>query len=291
MESCLVKTGASSAVLGRVHYRRFVEDKKGKLAKITSISPIHNDYKLLDIVRRIYNYEDYYAIQDEAAFILTPSSPFFQHVSRIAAEVNIFHDNVYFSYIDYAGDKDLLQTLDDITKNRYDIYWSNCKKIYNFAKHILMGLYFLHEKKMCHLDIKPENLMVNTRTGKYKIIDFGFSSKYPFDDYVTNVRGTPGYFPKEFDEDDSFWLPKIKANDFHHPIPMLQNRDLVYKVDSYCFGRVLTLMKNIYSDYKVYMCYDNERKFKKKLDEIITCLSEDNVYCRYTVKECIEKYL
>lgn len=291
MESCLIKTGASSVVLGRVHYRRFVEDKKGKLAKITSITPLHNDYKLLNVVRRIDNYEEYYAIQDEAAYILTPNSPFFKHVARIAAEVKIFNDNVYFSYIDYAGDKDLLQTLTDMVENRYDIYWKNCTKIYNFAKHIMTGLNFLHDKEMCHLDIKPENIMVNTHTGKYKIIDFGFSSKYPFDDYVNNVRGTPGYFPKAFEEDESIWMPKIQANDFLSPYPLFENRDLVYRVDSYCFGRVLTLTYNIYVDYKTYACYDSERRIKKKMQEIITCLTEDNVYCRYTIKECLDKYL
>lgn len=291
MESFLIKTGASSVVLGRVHYKRFVEDKKGKLAKITTITPLHNDYKLLDVVRRIDNYEDYYTIQDEVVYILTPNSPFFKHVARIAPEVNIFNDNVYFSYIDYAGNKDLFHTITDIVQNRYDIYWKNSTKIYHFAKHIMTGLKFLHEKEICHLDIKPENIMVNTYTGKYKIIDFGFSSEYPFNDYIANVRGTPGYFPKSFEEDESIWMPKIQANDFLPPFPLSQNRDLVYRVDSYCFGRALTLLYNVYVDYKTYSCCDNERKIKKKIQVIIKCLTEDNVYCRYTVKECLDKYL
>ena len=62
-------------------------------------------------------------------------------------------------------------------------------------------------------DIKPENIMVNKKT-TYKIIDFGFSSKEPFTDYINDLKGTPGYFPKQYDFDKpSDWLPQIKAND------------------------------------------------------------------------------
>ena len=54
----------------------------------------------------------------------------------------------------------------------------------------MTGLKFLHEKKLSHLDIKPENIMVNSRKFKFKIIDFGFCSQEPFQDFVTEVRGT-----------------------------------------------------------------------------------------------------
>ena len=34
------------------------------------------------------------------------------------------------------------------------------------------GLNFLHINS-CHLDIKPENIMINLRDNSFKIIDFG----------------------------------------------------------------------------------------------------------------------
>ena len=45
---------------------------------------------------------------------------------------------------------------------------------------MLEGINFLHEREICHLDIKPENILVKGE--EFRIIDFGFSSKYPFDE-------------------------------------------------------------------------------------------------------------
>ena len=72
--------------------------------------------------------------------------------------------------------------------------------------------------------------------------------------------------------------------------PMRMNRYLVYKIDSYCFGRVLYFLKYLYEDQKIYACYNNERKQNKKLNEIIDSLLHKDVYSRLTILQCIEKY-
>ena len=291
MDHCMLKTGACSVVLGRGHYRHTFPDKKGKLLKITKTTDIHNEFKILHLVRQIKNYSKYYAIPDELAFILRPSDKFYRDIRRLASDADFFYGPLKCYYMDYAGDKDLLDTLKDMLSYKYNTYWTSYSKILRFTKQIMTGLGYLHQNKICHLDIKPENIIVNTRTEKYKIIDFGFSSLEPFDDFVYNVKGTPSYFPKYYPtERVTLWLPKVEANDMKNGIPMIMNRHLVYKIDSYCFGRVLYFLKHLYEDQKVYACYNNERRTNKKLSEILDSLLNNDVYSRLTILQCIEKY-
>ena len=156
------------------------------------------------------------------------------------------------------------------------------------------GLSFLHKKKICHLDIKPENIMVNTTTNEFRLIDFGFSSMEPFEDYVHKIRGTPGYFPKCFNiEEVSPWLPKIKAIDTYSvngEIPFRKDRKLVYKIDSYCFGRTLYYLKYIYKEKVKYSCYNWEKKEGKNIDKILSSLLENDPVKRLTIEDCLTKY-
>jgi len=48
----------------------------------------------------------------------------------------------------------------------------------NYMKQILAGLSAMHEKFIVHLDIKPENILLeNNQSTNIKLVDFGFSSK------------------------------------------------------------------------------------------------------------------
>ena len=46
------------------------------------------------------------------------------------------------------------------------------KDIKNFMKQILMGMNYVHERKIAHRDLKPENILM-TDDGTIKICDFG----------------------------------------------------------------------------------------------------------------------
>ena len=81
-----------------------------------------------------------------------------------------------------------------------------------FAVHIMKGLNYLHNIHICHLDVKAENIMVDTFKRTFKIIDFGFYDIEPFDDYLRNIRGTR-VFSKHFQSEKITALPKIEAND------------------------------------------------------------------------------
>lgn len=295
MDYHLFKTGGVSLVMGRGYYSKFLREKKGKLLKITKTTPLHNELKYVNIIRRIDDCEKYYAIPDELVFLLKPTDEMYKYFQKLVKNSqDIFQGNVKCFYMDYAGSKDMLDTLITMSPYSHFSFWSSYKKILKFIKHILLGLKYLHEKTICHLDIKPENIMIDRYKCRFKIIDFGFASMEPFNDFLSCVKGTSGYFPDAYSQEtETEWLPKIIANDMikiNGNIPMVSDRKLVYKIDSFCFGRVLYFLKYYYDENIVYGCYNNERKKGKIIDKIIDDLVENDVFKRLTVRECLNKY-
>ena len=298
MSHYLLKTGSSSIILGRGHYGNFINIKQGKLLKITNIKDNHNEMKYYKQIRKINHYMKYYVIPDEEEYILDPNDNFYKKLTELLLKNNldtsILNSSLHCHYVDYAGDKDLLDTLNDIEVNSKVCYWNSYNKILKLIKSIMLGLKYLHYNKIAHLDIKPENIMINTSLNEYKIIDFGFSSQEPFTDFIKDVRGTPGYFPKYYpDEPINEWLPRIYANDTildNGYIPFIKNYRLIYKIDSYCLGRVLFFLKYKYDVNRVYKCYNYEVKKGKRIDNIIKDLLINDTYYRLTITDCFNKY-
>jgi len=66
------------------------------------------------------------------------------------------------------------------------------------VRSIGIALSHIHASGAAHLDLKPENIMVNPTTGMLKVIDFGFADSEEF--YLfRNVGGTPRYSPPAAD--------------------------------------------------------------------------------------------
>lgn len=67
------------------------------------------------------------------------------------------------------------------------------------AAHYLLqlhkGVTFLHANNLCHRDLKPENCMIDSKTDKLVLIDFGLSKH--LDSAVTLGVGTPDYMAPE----------------------------------------------------------------------------------------------
>ena len=98
----LIKTGSNSIVLGTNHYKHFVPIKKGKFLKITKISEEHNELKYLDIIKKIKNYSDYYAIPDELNILLTPYDDYYNYLINILDkdDLSILSGSIHCFYID-----------------------------------------------------------------------------------------------------------------------------------------------------------------------------------------------
>lgn len=294
MSSLYFKTGGCSIVIGEKYYSGYIDYKPNKIIKFTKILKGHNEFKNLKLIRKIKNYSNYFTIPDEEQFILKTNDKFYTVLKNLfKSEHNkFFYGNLIYNYIDYAGDKDLFDSIIDLKDNNDFTFWKSYKDIINFSKIMMEALNYLHQSKICHLDIKPENIIIDTLKRKFKIIDFGFSSLEPFDDYVNNIRGTIGYYPKKVRDDYiNIYLPQITANDFEiDPLPCKTNPKLVYTIDSFCLGRVLYFLKLVYQDHVKKYWFNLEKKNQNKIENIINDLLEKNVYQRITIEDCLKKY-
>ncbi len=291
----ILKTGACSIIIGKNYYQGFFSEKVNKLIKVTKILGNHNELKHLKAIKQIKDYQNFFTIPDDGISVILPNSNFYQYLKQITQneDIQIFDESLFVFYIDFAGEFDVLDSINSMNTLGYSRLWNSSKIIIKFSKHIMEGLNYLHHNKICHLDIKSENIMINLKDNSFKIIDFGFSSIEPFNDYIFEVKGTPTYFPKYYPNLEQPGLPKIEANDMilvNGLLPMMTNRKLVYKIDSYCLGRVINLVNYHYldnSDIDCY-CYSAENKNQKKIRKIIKLLLENDCNIRLTPGEILD---
>ncbi|VVU94344.1 Protein kinase domain [seawater metagenome] len=290
MTENLLKTGSCSIIIGKNHYSGYFNYKLNKLLKVTKILDNHNELSNMEIIRKIPQASQYFVIPDKEIFTIFPESIFYKYLQNITPSdcSNIFKGNLFCFYVDNAGTHDLLDSINDMNLHNFSNTWTSYQSILNFTQQIMRGLSFLHFNKICHLDIKPENIMINNNN--FKIIDFGFSSIEPFDDFISTMKGTPGYFPKHFYDSVEPGMPAIKANDLEYvngKIPMTIDRKLVYKIDSYCLGRVINLLMYHFQDitYPSCLCFPNSTK--KKINKIKNLLLENDVNKRLCVSDIL----
>ena len=74
------------------------------------------------------------------------------------------------------------------------------KMVLMYTQQLTSALEYMHRNHVCHLDIKPGNIMINNERTQVKLIDFGLSKQY--DDEGSQTSSTPvgiceGYAPTE----------------------------------------------------------------------------------------------
>jgi serine/threonine protein kinase len=296
MKTDILANGACGLVLGEKYYRNYIPIKDNKLVKVTYLFDKHNEFTHLDEIKKIKNYADYYGLPESKTHSILPNDKFFSKLEELVNKeiAYILEKKCIYFYVDYAGDMELYNTIITMKKIRCLFFWRSYTDIINCIQQLVTGLVFLHQIKICHLDVKSENVMVDTTRRTFKLIDFGFASKEPFKDFTSNVKGTPGYFPEHYsDLKVTDYFPLIRANDMKpvdDKIPMLRNHKLVYKIDSYCLGRLIYCLETMFTEVKQIGCYNSGRKSRNKIIKIQTKLLENDVEKRAYLQDIYNEF-
>lgn len=73
-----------------------------------------------------------------------------------------------------------------------------------YIRQICEGLQYMHENNIVHLDLKPENIMFETKSSlKVKLVDFGLAARLDPDDVVKVSAATVEFAAPEIVEHDS----------------------------------------------------------------------------------------
>lgn len=154
---------------------------------------------------------------------------------------NINHPNI-IKYLDYDIDNTAIKikmkyynkTIKQYIENvilTYDTMMAYCI-LKNLIKNIIEGLMYLHSIGYCHLDIKPENIVVGNNTSV--IIDF--LTVTPIGNITTNIKGTHG-----------FMAPELNVNFIY-----------TEKCDIWALGKTLLILFNTSSNHThTYDRYNN----------------------------------
>lgn len=124
---------------------------------------------------------------------------------KVRNEIRIFrslkHEHIV-PFIDYFMDSDYYVILMDLCeKNMYDLLKEkggklNEKESILWCRQLLSALTYLHDNRVLHRDVKPENLLIK---GENLLLgDFGLSYKLTYkSEKVTTLCGTPNYVAPE----------------------------------------------------------------------------------------------
>ena len=85
-----------------------------------------------------------------------------------------------------------------VFSNRIEFGMEKCKPVSNFTQleeeELFMNMALLHQLKIIHSDIKPDNIMFSPSQNKLILIDYGFADIVHEDqgfNTLTSFRGTP----------------------------------------------------------------------------------------------------
>tara|TARA_B110001469_G_scaffold123902_2_gene136646 strand:- start:12484 stop:13635 length:1152 start_codon:yes stop_codon:yes gene_type:complete len=283
-----------------------------KLVKITYKTDYHNEY-ILDIIRNIEGHHFYYSIPEKTHFEIDKKSMLYTYISNLKFDYCVHemitrNKDLYYSYISNEGNLDLQNIFQKMYEDNNIYIWkgNTKKKMYSFIKHILGAVDFLHSNKIVHLDIKPENIVYNDLVNlpekyfgkRFKLIDFGFSSKEPFGNAKNKIVGTSGYMPIYYSRLDEPYLPPKNPTDWKHKghISLYYPNDFrysLYKSDIYSLGRTIFYLDYFLKEFlnkninKLCLCMNRKKYNNYYILKLTHYMTEEQIEKRYNIKLCL----
>ena len=224
--------------------------------------------------------------------------------------------DLYYQFITNEGNYDLQFLFQKLYNDRDVGIWEKNakKKMYSFIYHMLDCLKYLHNNKIVHLDIKPENITYNEAANynlknfgrRFKLIDFGLQIK----------NHLKGQFIKLLELTDIFQSTIIEMNPGCQTNPddwnykghiSLRNpsdrRCSLYKSDIYSLGRTIHYLDYLIDDilnrpYFTYnkcfpclkdlnICIKNKKKYdNENIKKLINFMIEEEIVKRFDIDFC-----
>lgn len=95
-----------------------------------------------------------------------------EHANIINYHTSYIHGECIYWIMDYCDGGTL--------RERISLYEKQMKSIdenlvWYWGLQILQGIYYIHQKRLVHRDLKPDNIFIDGKWGRCKIGDFGFA--------------------------------------------------------------------------------------------------------------------
>uniref|UniRef100_H3CV35 Trio Rho guanine nucleotide exchange factor n=1 Tax=Tetraodon nigroviridis TaxID=99883 RepID=H3CV35_TETNG len=127
---------------------------------------------------------------------------------RVTQELNLHtrlrHPNIICLIDTYETPSSYALVLEMADQGRlldYVVSWGNLteEKVAYYLRDVLEALHYLHSRRIVHLDVKPENLLVAQRSGgqTVKLSDFGDAVQLSTSDYTHPLLGSPEFASPE----------------------------------------------------------------------------------------------
>lgn len=187
------------------------------------------------------------------------------------------HTHNFMLILQLANGGTLRNYLDSKWKDDiFEIPWIN---LISIAVEITCGLRFLHEKKICHRDLHPNNILIND--GKILISDFGISKKMDSTTPTSSVKGLPAYVEPRFylypdekikrdEKSDIYSLGVVlwEVTSGKPPFSDSPNHAIIIKISQ---GKREKIIAGTPIDYaKLYVrCWDSEPEKRPTSEEIL----------------------
>lgn len=146
-------------------------------------------------------------VSDELAIMRTIQHPNIARCYRSEFDKDTVTAKIWMEYIQGGTLLKLAQRLDqrDEDGTKY-LNEDLCK---HYIRQILYALAYLHDKRIAHGDLKPDNVMIDNK--RVKLIDFGSACHFKKYVYAEEDVGTPHYMsPECFDKER---MPSANANE------------------------------------------------------------------------------